>query len=162
MKTSGMKSSSALFLQAIIVLIAVGTLAFLLGEPHLEGRNAHATILEIYFHDPFLAYVYAGSIPFFVAVWRAFGLLDRVRRDGGLSPLDVDALRTIKKCALVLLGFIAGGVVIILVCGDGEDRPAGLFMSLLIASAASVVAIVAAKLARKLQNALDGAEERTA
>jgi hypothetical protein len=59
-----MKRSSALFLQAAIVLIGIGALAFLLWEPHIEGRNAHATTFEIYFKDPFLAYVYVGSIPF--------------------------------------------------------------------------------------------------
>src|SRR4029079_14915748 len=61
-----MKRSSALFLQAAIVPIGIAVGAFLLWEPRLEGRNAHATTFEIYFKDPFLAYVYLGSIPFFV------------------------------------------------------------------------------------------------
>jgi hypothetical protein len=53
-----MKSSSAWFLQVAIVLMGIGTLGLMLWEPHLEGRNAHATTFEIYFKDPFLAYVY--------------------------------------------------------------------------------------------------------
>ena len=68
--TPPMKRSSAAFLQAVVVLIGVGVLALLLCEPHLEGRNAHATPFEIYFKDPFLAYVYVASIPFFVALIR--------------------------------------------------------------------------------------------
>ncbi len=50
-----MKRNSALLLQAAIVLIGIGTLALMLWEPHIEGRNAHATNFEIYFKDPFLA-----------------------------------------------------------------------------------------------------------
>lgn len=44
-----------MFLQAVVVLIGIGALAFLLWEPHLKGRNANATTFEIYFNDPFLA-----------------------------------------------------------------------------------------------------------
>lgn len=40
----------------VVVLGGIGALAFMLWEPHLEGRNAHAGLFEIYFKDPFLAY----------------------------------------------------------------------------------------------------------
>lgn len=153
-----MKSSTAAFLQAVVVLIGIGILAFLLGEPHLEGRNAHATTFEIYFRDPFLAYVYVGSIPFFVALYRAFGLFGLAGRTGGFSAETVDALRSIKRCALTLLGFVAGGVIIILMNGDPDDRPAGVFMSFLVASPTVVVATVAGKFARKVQRTLRGSE----
>ena len=62
-----MKRSSTIFLQVVVVLIGIGALAIMLWEPHIEGRNAHATLFEIYFKDPFLAYAYIGSIPF----WRS-------------------------------------------------------------------------------------------
>ena len=55
-----MKRSSTIFLQVVIVLIGIGALALMLWEPHIEGRNAHATLFEIYFKDPFLAYAYIG------------------------------------------------------------------------------------------------------
>ena len=74
-----MKRSSTIFLQVVIVLIGIGALALLLWEPHIEGRNAHATLFEIYFKDPFLAYAYIASIPFFVALYQAFKLLGYCR-----------------------------------------------------------------------------------
>ncbi len=160
MKAPSMKSSSALFLQVVIVLIGVGILGLMLWEPHLEGRNAHATSFEIYFKDPFLAYVYVGSIPFFVALYRAFGLLGQVRRNGSFSEVTVNALRTIKGCAMAILGFVAGGVILIIMFGDRDDRPAGVFMSVLVASAASVIAIGASRFGRHLQTALRPGEER--
>jgi hypothetical protein len=153
-----MKSSSALFLQAAIVLIGIGALAFLLWEPHVEGRNAHATTFDIYFKDPFLAYVYVGSIPFFVALQRAFGLVGHARRNGAFSHVSLDALRAINRCALAIMGFVAGGVVIIILTGDKEDRPAGIFMSLLVTLAAGVIATAATMFARKLQNSLRRSE----
>jgi hypothetical protein len=152
-----MKRRVALSLQVVIVLIGIGTLAFMLWEPHLEGRNAHATTFEIYFKDPFLAYVYVGSIPFFVALYRAFGLFGHVRKSGAFSQVTLDTLRAIKRCAMVLVGFVLGGVVIILVFGDKEDRPAGLFMSLLATLTASGIATAAAMFARNLQKQLEAA-----
>ena len=144
------------------MLVGIGTLGLMLWEPHLEGRNAHATTFEIYFEDPFLAYVYVGSIPFFVALHRAFGLFGDVRRNGTFSQMTLNALRTIKSCALALIGFVAGAVIFILMFGDGEDRPAGIFMSALAALAASTIATAAALFARNLQNALRRVEGRQA
>jgi hypothetical protein len=151
MKTPGMKRGSALLLQVAIVLLGFAALGFLLVEPHLEGRNAHAPPFEIYFHDPFLAYVYTGSVFYFVALQRAFALFGEVRRSGSFSTETVVGLRTIQRCALILLGFVGGGVLIILAFGDGEDRPAGIFMSFLAASVAGGIAIAAARFARHLQ-----------
>ncbi|HEX5084561.1 MAG TPA: hypothetical protein VFY40_21170 [Blastocatellia bacterium] len=70
-----MKRSPTIFLQIVIVFIGIGALALMLWAPRLEGRNAHATPFEIYFKDPFLAYAYAASIAFFVALYQAFKLL---------------------------------------------------------------------------------------
>jgi hypothetical protein len=43
-----MKRGPSLFLRAVLVLIGIGALAFLLWEPHIEGRNTHATLFEIW------------------------------------------------------------------------------------------------------------------
>ncbi|HZM91557.1 MAG TPA: hypothetical protein VFF31_33865 [Blastocatellia bacterium] len=37
-----------IFLRAVIVLIGIGAVALLLWEPQIEGRNAHATLFEIF------------------------------------------------------------------------------------------------------------------
>ena len=75
-----MRKGSTVFLQVVIVLISIGSLALLLWEPHIEGRNAHATLFQIYFNDPFLAYAYTASMAFFVALYQAFKLLGYVGR----------------------------------------------------------------------------------
>lgn len=149
-----MRTSSALLLQAVLVLIGVATLAFLLWEPHLEGRNAHATTFEVYFKDPFLAYVYVGSIPFFLALYRAFGLVGHAGQTGAFSLATVDALQAITRCAIVLLGFVAGAAVFILLFGDPDDRPPGVFMCLVAAGVSSGIAVAAAMFARQLKQTL--------
>ena len=140
------------------MLVGVVTLALMLWEPHLEGRNVHATTFEIYFKDPFLAYVYVGSIPFFVALYRAFGMFGHARRNRAFSQVTVDALRAIKKSVILVIGFVAGAVVFIIMFGDKDDRPAGIFMSFLVTCALSVMALAAAISARKLEKALSRSE----
>ena len=149
-----MKRSSTIFLQVVIVLIGIGALALLLWEPHVEGRNAHATLFEMYFKDPFLAYVYIGSIPFFAALYQAFKVLGYVSQDKTFSQPTVNALRTIKHCAIAIIGFVAVGTIF-MVFGDKDDRPAGLFMRVLIIFPSLVVATTAAMFERILQNAVD-------
>src|SRR3990170_7700607 len=101
-----MKRSSTIFLQVVIVLIGIGAIALMLWEPHIEGRNAHATLFEIYFKDPFLAYAYIASISFFVALYQAFKLLGYIGRNEVFSQRSVKALRAIKYCAIALAALI--------------------------------------------------------
>lgn len=144
---------STLFLQCVIVLVGLGALAFLLGEPHFEGRNRHATPFEVYFHDPMLAYVYLASIPFFMGLYQAFKVLGYAGRETIFSPAAVKAMRTIKYCALVSLGFVAVSVVF-LPFGDPEDRPPGVMMRILVSFLCIVVATAAAMCERILQSAV--------
>jgi hypothetical protein len=149
-----MKRGSTIFLQVVIVLLGVGVLALLLWEPNLEGRNVNATLFEIYFKDPFLAYAYIGSIPFFVALYQAFKLLGYIRRNEIFSQRSVRAVRTIKYCALAIIAFVAVSVIF-MIFGDRDDRPAGVFMRILIIFPSIVVGTAAAVFERILQNAVD-------
>ncbi|HEY8253988.1 MAG TPA: DUF2975 domain-containing protein, partial [Rhizomicrobium sp.] len=99
--------SATIFLQAVIVLIGLGALALLLWEPHIEGRNTHATLFQIYFNDPFLAYAYIASISFFVAIYQAFKVLGYARQNGVFSQASIKAVRTIRFCAMAIIGFVA-------------------------------------------------------
>src|SRR5215213_11176432 len=119
------RRGSTIFLQAVIVLIGIGALALMLWEPHLEGRNAHATLFEIYFKDPFLAYAYLASIAFFVALFQAFTLLGYIGQNRTFSPDSVRALRTIKYCAIALVAMIGAAVAYLFIAVRGKDDIAG-------------------------------------
>jgi hypothetical protein len=85
------KRKSTILLQILTVLIGIGALVFMLWEPHLEGRNVNATPFQIYFQDPFLAYAYLASIPFFLALYQAFQVLGHARK----SIADDQVLRVL-------------------------------------------------------------------
>ena len=152
-----MKRSSTIFLQVVIVLIGIGALALMLWEPHLEGRNAHATLFQIYFNDLFLAYAYIASIAFFVALYQAFKLLGYVGRSDVFSQRSVKALRTIKYCAMSLVGFLVGAEAYFFIVqrGKEDDIAGGVMMGLFLIFISVVVATAAAVFEKALQSAVE-------
>lgn len=150
-----MKKGSSVFLQIVIVLIGIGALALLLWEPHLEGRNAHATLFQIYFKDPFLAYAYIGSIAFFIALYQAFKLLGYAGRGEVFTQRSVRALRTIKHCAMTLVGFLAGAeAYFFLVQRSKEDIAGGVMMGLFLIFVSVIAGTMALVLEETLQSAV--------
>lgn len=126
-------------LQAAVALLGAAALAFLLIEPRFEGRNAHATVFEIYFKDPFLAYAYAASIPFFIGLHQAFKALG-----GGDAK---KALRTIRHCALAVAGFVTVSFAFMGPAED-DDRPQGIVMRFVAVALAAGTTAAVAKLER--------------
>lgn len=151
-----MKKNSTIFLQIVIALIGFGVLAFMLWEPHIEGRNAHATLFQIYFNDPFLAYAYIASIPFFVALYQAFMLLGYIGRDKIFSPNSVRALRTIKYCAVALVVFIVLPEAYLFIARPGDDIAGGAAIGLFLIFVSTIIATAASVLEGILQSAVDG------
>lgn len=151
-----MKKGSTVFLQVVVVLIGIGAIALMLWEPHLEGRNAHATTFQIYFEDPFLAYAYTASIAFFVALYQAFKLLGYAGRSEIFSQRSVRALRTIKFCAITIVGFLVGAEAYFFIVQRGkEDIAGGVMMGLFLIFVSVVVATAAAVFEKILQSAVE-------
>src|SRR6185295_4211635 len=151
-----MKRSSTIFLQIVIVLIGIGALALMLWEPHIEGRNAHATLFQIYFNDPFLAYAYISSIPFFVALYEAFTLLTYIGQNKVFSQAAVNTLRTIKYCAITQSILIVLAALYIRIFHAKGDDPAGFIALCIMATFISIVTATAAAVFEKLlQKAVD-------
>ena len=155
-KAPSTKRNSTIFLQVVIVLIGIGALALMLWEPHLEGRNAHAILFEIYFKDPFLAYAYLASIAFFVALFQAFTLLGYIGQNKVFSLDSVRALRTIKYCAIALVAMIGAAVAYLFIAVRGKDDIAGgVAMGVVMIFVSVVIATAAAVFERLLQNAVN-------
>jgi hypothetical protein len=151
-----MKRGSTIFLQIVIVILGVGVLALLLWEPQLEGRNVNATQFEIYFKDPFLAYIYLAFVPFFVGLYQAFNILGYARRNEMFSEPAVRALRTIKYCAgLTALFFIGAEAYIFIFVRGSDDVAGGVAMGIFIIFVSAIIATAAAVFERVLQNAVD-------
>lgn len=150
-----MKKSSTVFLQAVVVLVAILALFLLIRMPMTEGRAAHLDIFHIY-TDPFILYGYAASIAFFVALYKAFRLLGYVGQGRMFSTEAVLALRSIKHCAIVLCILIVAAGIYIILSHPKDDDPAGfLAMCMITTFVGIVVATVAAIFQKILQNAID-------
>lgn len=151
-----MKKSSIIFLQIVILALGIGAIALLLLEPRMEGVNAQATTLsQIYFDDPFLILVYAGSIPFFIALYQAIKMLGYAGKNKIFSSEAVKALRTIKYCALVIIGFVVTEEIFIMLNHGSDDAAGGVMMGVFITFSSIVIAAAAAMFERILQKAVD-------
>lgn len=149
-----MKRSSTVFLQIVLLLIGIGALALMLWLPRIEGRNLNSTNFEIYFKDPFLAYMYLVSASFFLALFHGFKLLGLAGKNQVFSMAAVKPMRTIKFCALALAGFVAIAILVILQ-NESDDAAGGVVMGVVIAFVSIVIAAAAALFERVLQSAVD-------
>jgi hypothetical protein len=70
------------------------------------------------------------------------------------SPATARALRTIKYCAMAIVGFVAVGEIFIML-GDSDDRAGGVFMGILTTFPSIVIVAAMVVLERVLQNAVD-------
>lgn len=140
-----MKRGSTIFLQVVLALLGVGVLALLLWEPQVEGRNVNATLFEIYFKDPFLAYIYLAFVPFFVGLYQAFKILGYARQNEIFFQRSGRAVRIIKYCALTTAIFILGAVAYLSIFMRGKDDIAGgVMMGAFIILVSAIVATAAA------------------
>ena len=151
-----MKRHLTILLQALTIFIGIAVLVLMLWEPHREGRNVHATMFEIYFKDPFLAYAYTASIAFFVALYQTFQLLGFIGRDEVVSERSVKALARIKYCAVVLaVSILAAQCYLFIAVRGTDDIAGGVAMSLLLLLISVAMATVAAVFQRRVQSALN-------
>jgi hypothetical protein len=149
-----MQKSSTVFLQVVIVALGILALALMLWEPQLEGRNEHATLFQIYFNDPFLAYAYTASIAFFVGLYQAFKFVGYAGRNELLSQRSVRALRAIKYCAVSLVGFIVAPLVYLFVARPDDDIAGGVAIGLCMILVFGIIATTAAVFERRAQKAM--------
>lgn len=145
--------AAGLFLQVILVFIGICVFVFMLWEPHLEGRNAHSTVYEVYFNDPFLAFAYAASIPFYIGLYNVLKVAGYFRQNNLLSQTAINSLQTIKICALSVAGFAVVGEIIIIM-NESDDRAGGVFIGVLITLISAGIAAAVAKFETILKNTL--------
>jgi hypothetical protein len=96
-----------------------------------------------------------SAIPFFVALWRANTLLGNIDRNAAFSEGSVDALRSIKRCAIVIAVLLWINVPLLFPIAEIDDAPGLVLFGAAFACAPIVVAVFAAILQKLIQNAID-------
>src|SRR5580765_2877334 len=143
-----MKQGSIIFLQGVIVLIGIVALAIMIRFPLTEGRAANLDLFSIY-SDPFILYGYAASIPFFIALYKAFKFLGYIGQNKAFSLNSVRALRSIKYCAIVLSIFIVMAGLYIRVFHNRDDDPVGFLAMCIVTTFVSIVVVTTAAVFEK-------------
>jgi len=150
-----MKKSSTIFLQGVIVLIGIVALAIMIRFPLTEGRAANLDLFSIY-ADPFILYGYAASIPFFIALYKAFKLLGYIGQNKVFLLNSVRTLKSIKYCVIVLSILIVMAGLYIRIFHNKDDDPAGFLAVCIVTTFASIVVATAVAVFEKiLQNGVD-------
>ena len=150
-----MKPRSTVFLQAVIVLIGIVTVAIMIRFPLTEGRAENLDLFSIYL-DPFILYGYAASIAFFIALYKAFKLLGYIGQNKVFSLNSVKTLRSIKQCAIVLSILIVAAGIYIRIFHAKDDDPAGFLAICIVTTFVSIIVATAVAVFEKiLQNGMD-------
>jgi len=145
---SFMKRTSTIVLQVVIVLIGILALAIMIRFPLTEGRATNLDLFSIY-ADPLILYAYAASIPFFIALYKAFKLLGYIGQNKAFSLNSVRTLRSIKYCAIVLSVLIVMAGLYIKIFHSTDDDPAGFFAMCIVTTLVSIVVATAAAVFEK-------------
>lgn len=119
-----MKRTILLMLQVLAILVGCAILVALISLPLTEGRAAHLDPSEIY-TDPFVLYGYLTSMPFFLGLYRVYGILGLIRQNAGLSLRNLRALKQLTHCCVVFGGMVLAAGGYILVSHHPADDPAG-------------------------------------
>ena len=137
------------------MLIGIMALAILIRFPSTEGRAKNLDLFSIY-TDPFILYGYVASIPFFIALYKAFKLLGYIGQNKAFSLNAVKALSSIKYCAISLGIFIVLAGIYIKIFHNKDDDPAGFLAMCIAATFVSIVVATAVGVFEKiLQNGMD-------
>lgn len=146
-----MKKSTSAIIRALIVLLAIAAFVFMIRMPLYEGRNVDATLSQVYFHDPFLAYAYASSILFFVGLYHIAKLVQYAALPSVALDSRLRSARIVRNCALALMGLIAAPLAYLFIVRPEDDIAGGVAMGLFIFLSSSIVAFTANRYAKRLK-----------
>ncbi|HHK5540901.1 DUF2975 domain-containing protein [Bacillus cereus] len=147
--------SSTTFLKVIIFLAEISVLAlciFLVPEMADFTANLYPNIAPIKYLV--LIVMYVAAVPFYVALYQAFNLLQYIDENTAFSELSVKALKNIKRCAITISGLYVLSLPLFHFIAKKMDPPIGL-VGLIIVFASLVIAVFAAILQRLLQEAIN-------
>lgn len=152
-----MERGSTLILKLAVILIGLPVLAlciFVVPEIADFAADLYPDVAVV----QYLVYIvlYAAAIPFYVALYQAFRLLNYIDANQAFSDLSVRALKNIKFCAFTISGLLVlGGLPISYLLAERDDAPGIIIVGMVLAFAPVVIAVFAAVLQRLFQQAID-------
>jgi hypothetical protein len=148
-----MKRGSTLFLKLALIIIGIPVLVLcIVGLVWLSDNPANPDYDHILY--PIVIGMYVSAIPFYMALYQAFKLLNYIDRNLAFAQISVQALSKIKYCAItfsalyvIILPFVASVAQL-------DDAPGLIIVGMLPIFASLVIAVFAAVLQKLLQEAI--------
>lgn len=154
-----MKQTSTLFLKVVIIIMGIPVLALcIFGLPRLaivafeeagNGATLGYMVLGI------LTLMYISAVPFYIALYQAFTLLNYIDKNIAFSDLSVRALKKIRNCAITISVLYVLALPFVFIIAEWDDAPGLVLIGLVIVGASMVIAVFAAVLKKLLQEAIN-------
>lgn len=149
-----MKQGSTLFLKIAVILMGLPVLALgIFGLTWLAKNPVNPDYANILYS--IVIGMYVSVIPFFVALYQAFKLLNNIDKSQAFSELSVKPLRNIKFCALTISSLYVVLLPFVYIVAELDDAPGLIIIGMVPVFASMVIAVFAAVLQRLLQEAID-------
>ena len=143
-----------LFLKFVIVLIGIPILALcIFGLPWLTNNPVNPDYAHILY--PIIIGMYVSAIPFYIALYKAFGLLNYIDKNIAFSELSVKALKHIKYCAITISTLYVVMMPFVFLVAEKDDAPGLIIFGTFPIFASMAIAIFAAVLEKLFKNAID-------
>lgn len=149
-----MKRSSTVFLRLAVFIIGTPVLALILFGIYWLAKNPANPDYDHLLY-PIVIGMFGAAIPFFIALFQAFKLLNYIDRNEAFSELSVAALKKIKYCALTISGLYVVILPFVFLIAELDDAPGLVLMEMVPIFASLVIAVFAAVLQRLLQEAIN-------
>lgn len=149
-----MKQGTTLFLKLAVMFIGIPILALCIFGVYWVVNNP-VDSNYIYIIYPILTSIYVSAIPFYIALYMAFRLLNYIDDNNAFSLLSVKALKNIKRCAITISGLYVIIMPFIYLLADKGDAPGLIIIGMIPIFASIVIAVFAAVLERLLKEAID-------
>lgn len=153
-----MKRGTTLFLKIAVIFIGLPVLAVcLFGLFWLMNNPANPDYDQLLY--PIIMGMYVSAIPFFIALYQAFKLLNHIDKSQAFSDLSVKALKKIKFCALIISGLYVVILPFVFGVAQMDDAPGLVLVGMVPIFASLVITVFAAVLQRLLQDAIEIKQE---
>ncbi|MFC5464144.1 DUF2975 domain-containing protein [Lederbergia graminis] len=149
-----MKHGSTLFLKIAVFLMGVSVLALsILLLVDVVKNPANPDYAHILY--PIVIGLFTSVIPFFVALYQAFKLLNYIDRNEAFSERSVKHLKNIKVCAIIIGSLYTVILPFVFLLAQLDDAPGLVIVGMVPIFASIVIAVFAAVLQKLLQEAIN-------
>ena len=143
-----------LILKVVVIIIGLPVLVLCIaGLPWLVNNPVKPDYAHILY--PIIIGLYLSSIPFFIALFKAYRLLSYIDKNISFSELSVGALKNIKFCAIAISVLYLVMMPFIYFLAEKDDAPGLIIIGMVPLFASMVIAVFSAVLQKLLKSAIN-------